>query len=290
MPPTAPTVVIPVYSPSTPTAPAAVTAAQGASSPAAPVVVVAQPSGSAPTAPGAAQPVHDARSPAGSPLAAALETALAGSNNDIKWTASAAGWGGNMISVEYAAANEELPAVNAAGNEVSINLAPIFAVAITGVESPTSANRMLYYAGLYEGNPHWTNTGKTTAYNAILYYYEGKYYYASAESGPPNYRAEVTAAVEDFAAVMPMTATLGTGNSSATAGPPTASAVIAAAALDADAARLVSGANKTANNGSGTVIAMARTNLTGGRGVTAPETVMAAHTPSAPAAPSAVQP
>lgn len=58
------------------------------------------------------------------PVAAALTTALAGANNDLKFTADTGGAGGNSVRVRYVVAgNGTVLSVAVAGNDITVNVA-----------------------------------------------------------------------------------------------------------------------------------------------------------------------
>lgn len=66
-------------------------------------------------------------------VAASLTTALAGANNDLKFTAKTAGTGGNAITVAYIdpSANDAVLAISVVGSAITVNLATSSEGAIT---------------------------------------------------------------------------------------------------------------------------------------------------------------
>lgn len=68
--------------------------------------------------------VQKVLAPASGVVAASLTTALAGANNDLKFTAETPGTGGNAITVEYSVAGNNTPlSIDVLANDITVNVA-----------------------------------------------------------------------------------------------------------------------------------------------------------------------
>lgn len=179
----------------------------------------------------------------GTATKASLSTALTGTNNDLDFTAVERDAYGNSVTIAYVdpSANSAALSVVVTGKAIVVNLATGSGGAITStaaqvkaaIEAHTPASRLVTVANK-SGND---GTGVVTALAA------------TALSGGKPGSSDISASL----------ATNGGGTITTTA-----ALLIAAINAHATAGALVTAANKTGNDGTGVVTALAKTSLSGG--------------------------
>lgn len=212
----------------------------------------------------------------GAPINSATATLTVdptGTNNSVLFTASHDGAAYNSVSIAYAA-----PAVQAGitialvGSAFTITPSTKDQMVISGITTPTSANRTLLYAGIDpgSGSKMWTHDGTIPPVfpvgGAMLYATGGVWLYVSRSSGSSttDYQATKTSAATWPDTLTAWTVTMGgVGSPTVTAATSTASQVITAvnAVSNFTAGTVIASASGTVT---GTVSAVSSANLTGG--------------------------
>ena len=234
--------------------------------------------------------------------AATLTTALAGTNNDIVWTAAVTGPEGNDITVGYTAGEGacQVETVTIAGTITQNGYAQVVMTS-----SLFGGEQLGVWVAVLETNGPAAIAAKiVTALNADPTYAE---HFVASTGGPQNYDVVTTAKVAaDSDPLLLLTVNNGTcagiagpivsvSTVAGSAGPATpavsvsgtaitigiyagvttAAQVIAAAAESAAASALATGANAPGNNGTGTLPLMSPAALTGGTGLALPGQITA---------------
>lgn len=196
------------------------------------------------------------------------ETNLAGSNNDIRWTAATAGV--SLASIAYPAATAVATTVaSASGVAVSVQTGTKARMLVSGT-TPAVAT-VVFYADYLPGHYLYTSDGAAVylygdirdALRTVLYSSGTEWTLWHWDSnGDLDYTATKTSAATSPDGLTSWTVALGTDSPTIAAAVSSAAQVIAAVAADAASAALMVGTNKAGNDGTGAVDTLATTLLT----------------------------